>query len=112
VLGSNFLLNLGDINRVFRKVRKTQHQNLEFRPKPGEMRKKKTNKTAAKKYISLQGGRGVKLRKEPFFWGGKLSFILFSPSISFFLSASTAATYVYFHCCYLYDTIISSNLIH
>jgi hypothetical protein len=41
MLGSNFLLNLGNINRVFRKVRKTQHQNLEFRPKPGEIRKTK-----------------------------------------------------------------------
>ncbi len=45
VFGSNFLLNLEDINRVFSKVRKTQHQNLEFRPKLGEIRggKKKKN---------------------------------------------------------------------
>ncbi len=70
VLGSNFLLNLGDIIRVFRKVRKTQHQNLEFRPKPGEIRRKKKKKNLQKQYISLQGGRGVKLRNEPFFWVG------------------------------------------
>jgi hypothetical protein len=67
--GGNFLLNLGDINRVFSKVRKTQHQNLEFRPKLGEIRREK--KTPAKKYISLQGGSGgVKLRNEPFFGVG------------------------------------------
>ncbi len=62
VFGSNFLLNLEDINRVFSKVRKTQHQNLEFRPKLGEIRGGKILKTPAQKYISLQGGRGVKLR--------------------------------------------------
>jgi hypothetical protein len=37
-------------NRVFCKVRKTQHQNPEFGPKPGEIEKK-----PAKKYISLKG---------------------------------------------------------
>jgi hypothetical protein len=61
-------------NRVFCKVRKTQHQNLEFGPKPGEIEKK-----PAKKYISL---KGVKLRNAPFYFilfyfCGKLSFILF-----------------------------------
>jgi hypothetical protein len=71
VFGSNFLLNLADMKRVFRKVRKTQ---LEFRPKPGEIRGKKT---PAQNYIRLQGARGVKLRNEPFFWGGELSFIYF-----------------------------------
>jgi hypothetical protein len=53
---------LADIKRVFRKVRKTQ---LEFRPKPGEIRGKKT---PAQNYIRLQGGRGVKLKNEPFFF--------------------------------------------
>jgi hypothetical protein len=45
----------------------------------------------------------VKLRKAPFF-SGKLSFILFWPpsSVSFCLSASTAATYI-FTCSYLYN---------
>jgi hypothetical protein len=38
-------------NRVFRIVRKTQHQNPEFGPKPGDIKKK-----PAKKYISLQQG--------------------------------------------------------
>jgi hypothetical protein len=36
-------------------VEKTQHQNPEFGPKPGEIPK---NKRPAKKYISLQGWRG------------------------------------------------------
>ncbi len=58
-------------NRVFCK---TQHQNPEFGPKPGEIEKK-----PAKKYISL---KGVKLRNAPFYFilfsfCGKLSFILF-----------------------------------
>jgi hypothetical protein len=43
-------------NRVIRKVRKTQHQNPEFRNTQGEIKKK-----PAKKYISIQGG--MKLRK-------------------------------------------------
>jgi len=75
------------------KVRKTQHQNLEFGPKSGEIKNK-----PVKKYISIQV---VKWR-----WGqgefqnttifcGKLSFIVFWPPLSFFLSASTAATYIF-----------------
>jgi len=40
-------------NGVFRsKVSKTQHQNPEFGPKPGEIQKKKD---LANKYISIQG---------------------------------------------------------
>jgi hypothetical protein len=41
---------------VIRKVRKTQHQNLEFGHTQGEVQKK-----PAKKFISIQ--RGMKLRK-------------------------------------------------
>jgi hypothetical protein len=61
-------------NRVIRKVRKTQHQNPKFGHTQGEIQKQTT-----KKYISIQ--RGMKLRK---------------PScLSFFLSSSTTATYVF-----------------
>jgi hypothetical protein len=38
-------------NRVIRKVRKTQHQNPEFRHTQGEIQKRTT-----KKYISIQQG--------------------------------------------------------
>jgi hypothetical protein len=34
-------------NRVFHKVRKTQHQNPEFGPKPGEIPKKPRKRTLA-----------------------------------------------------------------
>jgi hypothetical protein len=59
---------------MFRKVRKTQHQNPEFGPKPADILKKRP----ANKYISIQGE--VKLRNAPFlfYFGGKLlSFIVF-----------------------------------
>jgi hypothetical protein len=55
-------------NRVFCKVRKTQHQNPGFGTKPGEVKSK-----PAKKYISLQGGETQNCT----FFCGKLSFILF-----------------------------------
>ncbi len=48
----------------------------------------RVKKKPPKKYISNQGG--VKLRNAPYF-GGKLSFILFWPPLSIFLSASTAS---------------------
>jgi hypothetical protein len=68
----------GDI-RVICKVRKTQHQNPEFGHTQGEIKKK---------YISIQ--QGMKLRK--------ISILVVnwvSSCLSFFLSASTAATYIF-----------------
>jgi len=50
------LLKLRRVNRVIRKVRKTQHQNPEFGHTQGEIKIK-----AAKKYFSIQGG--MKLSK-------------------------------------------------
>jgi hypothetical protein len=67
--------------RVIRKVRKTQHENPEFGHTQGEIQKNR-----AKKYISIW--RGMKLRKPSILvvnW--VLSFL------SFFLSATAAATY-------------------
>jgi hypothetical protein len=60
-------------------------------------------KKPAKKYVSLQ--QGVKLRN------ARLSFIQFWPPLSCFLSASTAATYIFIAptCT---TTIITSNLVH
>jgi len=81
--------------RVFHsKVRKTQHQNLEFGPKTGEIKNK-----PVKKYISIQGVKGGggcqgEFQNTPIFCG-KLSFIVFWHPLSFFLSASTAATYIF-----------------
>jgi len=74
-------------------VRSGNHSTgtLSFVQNRVRFRKKKT-KTPAKKYISLQGERGWNSEMNHFFLGGKLSFILFSTPISFFLSASTAAT--------------------
>jgi hypothetical protein len=107
-------------DRVFSKVRKTRHQNPEFGPefgsKPGEIQKK-----PAKKYITLQGRDGSNSEMHHcFFFGAKLSFILFlTPSFLFpehlplllhifslflpvqllewprTLVASTAATYIF-----------------
>jgi hypothetical protein len=68
--------------RVIRKVRKTRHQNAEFGQTKGEIKKK-----PAKKYISIQ--RGMKLRKPSILVVNGVS-----SSLSFFLSASTAATYI------------------
>jgi hypothetical protein len=65
-------------NRDIRKVRKRQHLYPEFGHTQGEILKK-----PAKKYISIQ--QGVKLR-----W-----FPEFHPCLSFFLSASTAATKIF-----------------
>jgi hypothetical protein len=66
-------------SRVIHKVRKTQHQYPEFGHKQGEINKKK-KKRPAKKYIRKKDR--VKLRKV-------------SPCLSFFLSASTAATNIF-----------------
>jgi hypothetical protein len=65
-------------NRVIQKVRKTQHQNPEF----GH------TQNPAKKYISIQGG--MKLRKPSI-----LVVNWVSSCLSSFLSASTAATYIF-----------------
>jgi hypothetical protein len=50
-------------------VRSGKHQNPDFGPKPGEIKKK-----PAKKYIIIRGGSETQ-RRAPFFCG-KLSFIL------------------------------------
>jgi hypothetical protein len=70
--------------RVIRKVGKTQHQNPEFSHTQGEILKKKP----AEKYISIQ--RGMELRKSSIL---VLNWV--SSCLSFFLSASTAATYIF-----------------
>jgi len=70
-------------NRVIRRVRQTQHQNREFSPTKGEIKKK-----PAKKYIGNQAG--VKLRKPSI-----LVVNWVSSCLSFFLSSSTAATYIF-----------------
>jgi hypothetical protein len=71
--------------RVICKVRKTQHQNPEFGHTQGEIQKK-----PAKKYISIQPG--VKLRKPSFFFW-VVNWV--SSCLSFSLSASIAATYIF-----------------
>jgi len=69
--------------RVIRKVRKTQHQNPEFGHTQGEIKTK-----PAKKYIIIQWG--MKLRKP------SISVVNWvSSCLSFFLSASTAAAYIF-----------------
>jgi len=70
-------------NRVIRKVRKAQHQSPEFGHTEGEMKKK-----PPKKYINIRGG--MKLRKPSILvvnWG--------SSCLSFFMSASNAATCIF-----------------
>ncbi len=69
--------------KVIHKVRKTQQQNPEFGHTQGEIKKK-----PAKKYISIQ--LGMKLRKPSI-----LMVNWVSSCLSFFLSASTAATYIF-----------------
>jgi len=70
-------------SRVIRKVRKTQHQNPEFGHTQGEIFKIPT-----KKYISIWGG--MNLRKPSI-----LVVNWVSSYLSFFLSATTAATYIF-----------------
>jgi hypothetical protein len=79
----SIIWNYEDI-RVIRKVRKTQHQNPEFGHTQGEFFIKKP----AKKYISIQ--RGMKLRKPSI-----LAVNWVSSCLPFFLSAFTAATYIF-----------------
>jgi hypothetical protein len=81
-------------DRVIHKVRKRQHQNPEFGHTQCEI-----NKKLAKKYISIQ--RGMKLRKP-----SVLVVNWVSSCLSFFLSASTAATYIFTSLSYT-TTIIS-----
>jgi len=73
------------------KVRKAQQHNLEFGHTQGEIKKK-----TAKKYISIQ--LGMKLRKPSI-----LMVNWVSSCLSFFLSASIAGCYIYFHCSELYN---------
>jgi hypothetical protein len=75
-------------NRVVRKARQTQHQNPEFGHSPGEIQK----------HIIIQGG--MKLRKPSILVVNRVS------SCPFFLSASTAATYIFTALTYI-TTIIS-----
>jgi hypothetical protein len=72
-------------SRVFLKVRKTQHQNPEFGPKPGEIQEK-----PAKKYSSMVG----RLRNAPFFVLNWVS-SCFDPLFAIYVSASTATTYIF-----------------
>jgi hypothetical protein len=79
-------------NRVFRKVRKTQHQYPEFGPKSGEIEKKKP----AKKNISLQGGETQKRTiLFLFYFCGKPSFILFWPNSFLFPTTILTSTLVH-----------------
>ncbi len=85
-------------NRLFRKVRKTRHQNREFGPKPGEIQKK----TCKKRTLAF------KLRNAALF----LCPTEFHPvltRLSFFLSGSTVATYI-FTAPTCTTTMITSNL--
>jgi hypothetical protein len=71
--------------RVIRKVRKTQHRNLEFGHTYGEIQRK-----PAKKYINIQGA--MKLRKPPILVVNWVSSCLsFSPE-------RLHCCYIYFHC--------------
>jgi hypothetical protein len=75
-------LNIWSI-RVISKVRKTHHQNPEIGHTQGDIQKK-----LAKKYTSIQ--QGMKLRKPSI-----LVVNWVSSCLSFFLSTSTAATYIF-----------------
>jgi di/tripeptidase len=74
-------------NRVTRKIRRTQHQNLEFGHTTGEIFKK----PAKKKKLAFKGDEIPKTIN----FGGKLSFIL-----SFYLSCLQCC-YIYLHGSYL-----------
>jgi hypothetical protein len=71
-----------------RKVRKIQHQNPEFGPKPGEIQKKKL----AKKKMSIQGY--VNPEKHHFFWVVNRISPCFDTSV-FFPETSTPATHIF-----------------
>jgi hypothetical protein len=80
-------------NRVFHKIRKTQHQYPEFGPEPGEI-----IKIPAKMYITLQGGSQT--QKYTTFCA-KLSLIRFWPVFPF--HERLHSWYKYFHCFYMYN---------
>jgi hypothetical protein len=85
-------------SRVFHKVTKTQHQNSEFGPKPGEI----FIKPVKKKTLPSKGKR-VKLRNAPFFWCQSEFFhLVLMPSFPFSWAPPPVATY-YFHCSYMYN---------
>jgi len=79
--------------RVFRKVRKTRHQNPEFGPKPGEIQKK-----PAEKYFSLQGGSNSEMNHF-------LCQTEFHPVLtpSFLFPERLHCCYIYFCCSYMYN---------
>ncbi len=77
----------GCIVEFSNKVRKTQHQNPEFGPRPGEIHKRNLQKST----LAFQG---VKLRSAPILVPKWVS-SGFDPLFPFFLSASTAATYIF-----------------
>jgi hypothetical protein len=73
------------VNRVIRKVRKTQHHNPECGHTQGEIKK-----NLQKKYISIQGGDET---QKTISFGIKLSFTL-----SFFFPEHLHCCYMCFHC--------------
>jgi hypothetical protein len=87
-------------NREIRTVRKTQHQQPEFGPKPGEIRKNQQNKVHQH---SLGGRAGNSI-----FLGGKLSFILYWPLFPF----SWAPPLLLHIFSLLLPTLLLSNLVH
>jgi hypothetical protein len=75
-------------DRVTSKIRRTQHQNLEFGHTIGEIFKKPAKKNTL-------ASKGDEIPKSINF-GGKLSFIL-----SFLFDERLQCCYIYFHCSYL-----------
>jgi hypothetical protein len=90
-------------NRVFHKIRKTQHQYPEFGPEPGEI-----IKIPAKMYITLQGGSQT--QKYTTFCA-KLSLIRFWPVFPFHERLHSWYKYI-FTASTCTTTIITSNLAH
>ncbi len=90
---ADFLCDIRDIH----KVRRRQQQYPEFGHTRCEIQKK-----PAKKYISIKGGGGVKLRKPS---------ILIVPewTVSFFFPERLHYCYIDFHCSYLYSYYNSSR---
>jgi hypothetical protein len=86
--------NGGDHNREMRTVRKTQHQNPEFGPKPGEIRKNQQKK----KYISIQERRA---RNSNFLVVNWVSSCI---DPSFLCPERLHCCYIYFH--YYYSRIL------
>jgi len=85
--------------RICHQKASTILQAIEFSVKSGKHSTKTLSliqdRVRFKKICKKVHSRGVKLRNVPFFLGGKLSFILFWPPLSLFLSASRAATYIF-----------------